>query len=306
MTLRTYDLKSSECLGLVIKLNIRSSSCHVGSYGNGSVSSCLCNDLSLLLVELGIKYAVWNTPAIKHAGEHLRGLYSDGSDKHRLTLSVGLLNAVANRLEFLLLCLEYRIIKIDSLYRQIGRNNDNIHTVDVSELLLLCLSGTCHTCLLGKLVKEVLEGDGSQCSALTADIYMLLSLDSLMKTVGITASRHNTSGEFINDDNFIILDYIILVSVHGIVCTKSKYDTMLDLKVLRISKVVDMEILLDLMHTLLGKCYILLFLIINVITCLLDLLTEYGVDLGKFSRGFALLHLSRKYIAKLIKLGALA
>ncbi len=74
-----------------------------------------------------------------------------------------------------------------------------------------------------------------------------------MQTIGVTTSRHDTSGKFINDDNLIILDYIILVSVHGIMRSESKYDAVLYLKVLGICKVCDMEELLNLMHTLLGK-----------------------------------------------------
>ena len=43
---------------------------------------------------------------------------------------------------------------------------------------------------------------------------MLFGFDCLMKTVGITTSRHNTSGKFINDEYLIIFYNIVLISMH--------------------------------------------------------------------------------------------
>ena len=76
-----------------------------------------------------------------------------------------------------------------------------------------------------------------------------------MQTVGITASRHNTSGKFIYDQHFIVFYHIILVAEHQIVRTKCENNTMLDLKVLRIRQVLNMEETLYLFNTLRGKIY---------------------------------------------------
>ena len=90
------------------------------------------------------------------------------------------LNLIHYRLELFLLRLINRIIQINSLYRSVGRNLDNVHGVNVSKLLFLSLCSTGHSGLLLELVEEVLEGNGSQGSGLSLYLYMLLGLNGLM------------------------------------------------------------------------------------------------------------------------------
>ena len=108
---------------------------------------------------------------------------------------------------------------------------------------------------------------------------MLLRLDGLMETVGVTAARHDTSCELIDDQDLIILDHIVLIAEHEVVGTERKDDVVLNLKVLRICEVVDMEECLDLLDTLFCQVYDLLFLIYDEITCLGDLLAHDSVEL---------------------------
>ena len=68
-----------------------------------------------------------------------------------------------------------------------------------------------------------------------------------MKSVRITASRHDTSGKFINDQDLIIFYYIILVTEHQIMCTQCQNDVVLDLQVLGISEVINVEESLNLL-----------------------------------------------------------
>ena len=49
------------------------------------------------------------------------------------------------------------IMMIDTLDRFIGRDFNNVHTVNITELLFLCECCTSHTGLFVKFVKEVLE-----------------------------------------------------------------------------------------------------------------------------------------------------
>ena len=141
--------------------------------------------------------------------------------------------------------------------------------IDITELFLLCESCTCHTGLLVKLVEKVLECDCGKGLALSLNLYMLLCLDSLMQSVRITASRHDTSGKLIYDKHLIILYHIVLIFEHEVVRTKRKYDIVLDFKILRICKVLDMEELFYLFHTILCKVYDLVLLIYDEITGLI-------------------------------------
>ena len=112
---------------------------------------------------------------------------------------------------------------------------------------------------------------------------MLLRLDSLMETVGVTAARHDTSCELIDDQDLVIFDHIVLIAEHEVVGTEGKDDIVLDLQIFRIRKVVDMEECLDLLNTLFCQVYDFLFLIYDEITGLRDLLAHDRIELVKFA-----------------------
>ena len=77
--------------------------------------------------------------------------------------------------------------------------------------------------------RTVLECDGRQRLALSLDLHVLLRLDCLVQTITVASARHDTSGKFIDDQDLIILDHIVLVAVHRIMRAQRKDDTMLDL-----------------------------------------------------------------------------
>ena len=108
---------------------------------------------------------------------------------------------------------------------------------------------------------------------------MLLCLDSLMQSVRVTASRHDTSGKLVYDKHLIILYHIVLILEHEVVRTKCKYDIVLDFKILRICKVLNMEELLYLFHTILCEVYDLILLIYDEITGLVLDNTHDGIHL---------------------------
>ena len=110
-----------------------------------------------------------------------------------------LYNISNNCIEFILLGLINRIIIVNTGNRKIGWNLNNVHTVNITELLLLCQCSTGHTGLLLIFIKEVLECDRSERLTLTLHLHMLLRLNCLMQTIRETTSRHNTSGKLIDD-----------------------------------------------------------------------------------------------------------
>ena len=135
---------------------------------------------------------------------------------------------------------------------------------------------------------------------------MLLRLDCLMKSVRITAARHNTSGKLIDDHNLVVFYNVILVTVHQVMGTKCKDNVVLDLKVLRICKVLNIKEFLNLLHTLLSKVDNLVFLIYNEVSGLNNFLAHDSCHLGHLMAGFSTLQLLCKNIADLIQLGGLA
>ena len=306
MTLGTDDMKTTGSQCLRIQLDIRTTAGHVGCDSDGTVLSGVCNDGSLELMELRIQDVVLDTATLQHTADQLGGIDVDGTDQNRCTGLVDTNRFIHDGLELFLLRLINRIIEVDTLYRLVGRDTDDIHVIDVTELLLLGLCGTGHAGLLIKLVKEVLEGDRREGLRLTLDVHMLLRLDRLMETIAVTTARHDTSGELVDDEYLIILDHVVLITVHQVVCTKCQDHAVLDLQILRIREVLDMEELLYLMNTLLCEVDGLLLLVDDEVTGLLDLLAEDRIELTELSGLLTTLKLTGQHIADLIELRGLS
>ena len=75
---------------------------------------------------------------------------------------------------------------------------------------------TGHTGFLAELVKEVLEGNGCQRLALSAHSRALLPRLPDAETIGITAARHDTSGELIDDQNLVVFYHVVLIAEHQV------------------------------------------------------------------------------------------
>ncbi len=130
---------------------------------------------------------------------------------------------------------------------------------------------------------------------------MLFCFDGLMQTVGITTSRHDTSGKFINDQHLIVLYHIILITEHQIVGPQCQDDIVLDLQILGIRKVIDMEELLNLFHTCGGQVDDLILLVNDKVSVLFLYHTHDGIHLGQFLYIVTTLHLTCQQIAHFIQ-----
>ena len=127
-----------------------------------------------------------------------------------------------------------------------------------------------------------------------------------MQTIGITAARHDTAGELIDDQNLVVFDYVVLVAVHQIIGTQRQDHVVLDLQVLRIGKVLDMEEVLDFLHTVIGQGNEFVLLVDDEVSGLLDLLAHDRGHLGHLAACLAALHLVCQNICGLVQLGGFA
>ena len=306
MTLSTDNLQTAGLSCHIVKFDIGTTACHVGCDGNGICLSCLCYDLSLKLMELGIQYIMRDSLSLQHSAEKFGSFDGNRTNQYWLMFCVSFLNCLYNGIEFLFLCHVNGIIKIFTLYHTVGRNLYNVHAVDITELFFLGKGRTGHTAFFVIFVEEVLEGDGCKSLTLSFNLNMLFRLDRLMKTIGITTARHDTSGKFIDDQDLVIFYNVILIFMHQVMCTKGKDNVVLDLQILRICQVLDIKEFLNLLDTLLGKVDDLIFLIYNEVTGLDNFLTHDGCHLGHLMAGLTTLQLLCKDITYFIKLGGFA
>ena len=103
---------------------------------------------------------------------------------------------------------------IGTNHRFIGRNNYNAQTVDFLEFLFFGFRSTGHTSKFAIHTEVVLESDGCQSLAFTFYFYAFLSFDCLVQTFGETTTKHQTTSEFVNDDNLTIFNNVVTVTVH--------------------------------------------------------------------------------------------
>ena len=99
MTLCTDDLQATGFSCHIIKLNIRTTACHVGCNGNRSVHTGIGNNFCFQLMELGIQYLMRNALLRKHTGKLLRCLNRNCTNQYRLLLCMGFLYGFHNGME---------------------------------------------------------------------------------------------------------------------------------------------------------------------------------------------------------------
>ena len=270
------------------------------------MAACFRDDLRFHFMELGIEDVVGYAGLFEHLGDFLGDLDGDRTDQDRLALLVGLLYRVHDGAEFFLLCLVDGILVVETDHGTVGRDLDDVHTVDLAELALLGEGGTGHAAFFIKFIEKVLEGDRRKCAALALDFDVFLCLDRLVKTVGVTAAGHHAACELIDDQDLVVLDYVIVVAVHQIVGTQGQDDAVLDLQVLGIRQVLDTEKSLDLGYAFRGEVDELVLFVDDKIAGLFALNAHDGIDLGQIFDVGATLHLACQNVACLVDLGGFA
>ena len=302
MALCTDNLQSARLFGYLIQLNIGTTTCHIGSNRNGTCLSGFCYNLSLFLMEFGVQYGVLDAFLAEHFAQKLRSLNRNRTNQNRLFFCMSLFDRFHNGFIFFFLRHIYSIIQIDTLHRTVCGNFHNVHTVNITELFFFGKSSTRHSGLFLIFVKEILEGDRGKRLALTFYLHMLFRFNRLMQTIGVAASRHNTSGKLIYNQNLIIFYDIILITEHQIVRTQCQIYIVLDLQIFRIRQVFNVEKFLYFLHTIGCQRYNLIFLIDNEITCLGNLLTHDCRHLCHLTAGLASLQLMCQNVTNFIKL----
>src|SRR5439155_1745213 len=63
------------------------------------------------------------------------------------------------------------------------------------------------------LAEVVLKGDGRERLVLALDLHLFFCFDRLMETIAPTASRHQTPGELVDDDDLAVLHHVVDVEL---------------------------------------------------------------------------------------------
>ena len=86
-----------------------------------------------------------------------------------------------------------------------------------------------------------------------------------METIAVTAAKHETARKFIDNDDFAILDDVILIAVHHEFGTQCLNDEMVQVQVFAIEHVANAEHLFDFSYAGIGRRNGLLLFIHGII-----------------------------------------
>ncbi len=240
--------------------------------------------------------------AAEHCGKKLGNFNRDRADEDRLSFRMRFLHSSDDRAEFLGARLINRVIEVFTGDRNVRRNLDYIHSVDIPEFCFFRQCCTGHTAFLIKFIKEVLERDCRERFRFAVDLHVLLRFNGLVQTVTVAAARHDTAGKFVNDEDFIILNDIVLITVHDIVCAERELHIMLDFEVFRVCVVLEVEVLFHLRDAVRRHRDVLFFFIDHEIAGFLLAFAHQDVELRRFDDVLAALHALRERIADFIEL----
>ena len=91
------------------------------------------------------------------------------------------------------------------------RDDNGFQAVNFLEFISFRIGGTGHAGELLVHTEVVLEGNRSESLVFLLNLNAFFSFDGLMQTIGPAASFHQAAGEFVNDDDFAVLNDIVLI-----------------------------------------------------------------------------------------------
>ena len=163
---------------------------------------------------------------------------------------MALLNLIADSVKLTSDIFVNLVVVINTDNGLVCRNFDNVERVNLPELVLLGHRRTRHTGELLVQSKEILKSDSREGFALVVDFNAFLSLDSLMQTLIIAASEHQSAGKFIDDNNLVAAalfrgtNNVVDVALHNAVCADSLIDMVKKRDIFGVHKVLNAEIFL--------------------------------------------------------------
>ena len=136
------------------------------------------------------------------------------------------------------------VVVSDPDHLPVGRDRDDRKLVDRHELGGFRLRRSGHARKFAVHSEVVLEGDRRKGLVLLFDLDPLLGLQSLVETLGVAASRHETPGELVDDQNLPVLHHVVHVSLEKGVGLEGLVDGLEKVHVLQVEEVDDVEALL--------------------------------------------------------------
>ena len=184
---------------------------HVGGNRNHAGTAGFHNDLSFSFMLLSIEHIMRNACFSQHVADKF-GVFDRGrTDKNRLTAAVALFNVINDSFVFFFCSAIDLILLVITNHHAVCRDDNRFQTVNFLEFISFRIGRTGHTGELFIHTEVVLEGNRRKSLVFLLNFNAFFGFNGLMQTVGPTASFHQTTGEFVNDNDFAVLNDIVLV-----------------------------------------------------------------------------------------------
>ena len=258
---RRIDFLLDPHLDIAAELDVGAAAGHVGGDGDRPRNARFGDDEGLLLMEAGVEngeilrrlarprggikrvQGVWAGEvdllvalSFEHRPKHL-GFFDRGrADQHRLHLGAGGFDLAHDGANLLVPGSIDLVVLVETVDREIGWNLHHDELVNLGELVGFGRGRAGHA---GELLVEaeiVLERDRSQRHVLGLDGDPFSRLQRLMQSLGVAPAGHHASGEFVDDDDLVVANDVILVAVEQLVRAQRLVDVVDQRRIARLVK----------------------------------------------------------------------
>ena len=217
--------------------DVGTSTGHIGGDGDGTRTTGLRDDVRFAFVLFGVQNIVRNLRLCEQIGQQFRGFNRGRTNQCRLTALHAVFDVFNHRLEFFLCRAIDQILLISANDRAIGRNDHGFQTVNLLEFVGFGVRRAGHAAEFFVHAEVVLEGDRGHRHRFGLHRYAFFGFHRLVQTVRPATTGHQTTGEFVHDDDFVVLHYIFFVLGVQLVRTQSGKQEMHQGDVLRVIQV---------------------------------------------------------------------
>ena len=156
-----------------------------------------------------VEHLVGNTLGLQDPGQSLRLFDRHRADQHWLISGAALLDLLDDGVVLFFRRAIDLIVMVLALDRDVGRNLDHFHPVDLAELPGFGHRRAGHAGKLGVEPEVVLEGDGGERLVFLLDGRFFLGLDRLVQALGVAPALHHAARELVDDDDLVVFDDVV-------------------------------------------------------------------------------------------------
>ena len=149
----------------------------------------------------------------EHTTQQLRDFHRSGTHQYRTADFHQTLDFVNDGFVFFAFGLVQTVVHVDTGDGTVGRNHHHIQFVDVPKFAGFGFCCTGHTRQLVVHTEIILQGDGGEGLGGRFHFHSFLGFDSLMQTIRVTTTFHDTAGLFVHNLHLVVNHYIFVVAI---------------------------------------------------------------------------------------------